>query len=102
VQKSEGLIWKLTRMVCDFIRDENDNWWFIQLKGFNLDPETELHTKRWIHANRNKQRYVASSRIGLGMMSSARFMEGGRDNSYAAACKREIKKIKEKVGSASN
>jgi hypothetical protein len=33
VQQTEDLTVYFDEMVCDFIQDEEDNWWFIQVTG---------------------------------------------------------------------
>ncbi|KAA6393795.1 MAG: hypothetical protein EZS28_010677, partial [Streblomastix strix] len=37
VQRQHGL--KIEQMVCDFIKDAYDQWWFLQVKAFRLTPE---------------------------------------------------------------
>lgn len=37
VQRQHGL--HLNELVCDFIKDENNVWWFLQVKAFRVTPE---------------------------------------------------------------
>ena len=40
VNRMEDLVLHLSRVVCDFIRDDQGQWWFIQLKSFRSVDST--------------------------------------------------------------
>lgn len=44
----EGLLVNVTEIVCDFIKDDNDKWWFIQIKGLRLCRQSRQRIHRWI------------------------------------------------------
>jgi hypothetical protein len=44
----EGLLINVTEIVCDFIKDDNDKWWFIQLKGLRLCRRSRQQIHRWL------------------------------------------------------
>lgn len=45
--KQESLVFHLSDVVCDFIRDDDGKWWFIQMKGFNVNPPTIARCNTW-------------------------------------------------------
>lgn len=38
---------RLSELVVDFIRDEDDHWYMIQVKGFKLSPESKDQVHQW-------------------------------------------------------
>lgn len=44
----EGLVISVTEIVCDFIKDDSDKWWFIQIKGLRLCRRSRQLIHRWI------------------------------------------------------
>ena len=51
-QRDELNVW-ISDMVCDFIRDEDENWWFIQLKGFKYDESCFEKVQKWYFCKQN-------------------------------------------------
>ena len=47
-ETQEGLLINVTEIVCDFIKDDNDKWWFIQIKGLRLCRRSRQQIHRWI------------------------------------------------------
>ena len=45
-QRDELNVW-ISDIVCDFIRDEDEKWWFIQLKGFKYDVSCIERVQKW-------------------------------------------------------
>ena len=43
----EGLYVNVTEIVCDFLKDDNDKWWFIQVKGLRLCRRSRQQIHRW-------------------------------------------------------
>lgn len=60
----------LSDAVCDFVRDEQGNWWLLQLKGFRISPLSaqrcmDWHNERAFGLNRAKRSTPAEQRAKL-------------------------------------
>lgn len=60
-QREELNVW-VSDMVCDFIRDEDENWWFIQLKGFKFDFTCIEKVQRWFFCKQNGEQFVKETK----------------------------------------
>lgn len=47
VQMQHALIMHLSNIVCDFVRDDDGRWWFVQMKGFQLSPQSIARCRAW-------------------------------------------------------
>ena len=47
IQRTDHLVMYISELICDFIRDENGKWWFIQIKGFEINDIVKDKIKEW-------------------------------------------------------
>ena len=47
IQRTEHLVIYISELICDFIRDETGKWWFIQLKGFEINDIVKDKIREW-------------------------------------------------------
>jgi hypothetical protein len=47
LSKQESLVFHVSEFVCDFIHDDDGRWWFLQLKGFDINPASRLRCNTW-------------------------------------------------------
>lgn len=60
-QKDELNVW-ISDMVCDFIRDEEERWWFIQLKGFKHDVSCVEKIQRWYYCKQTGEPIIKTAK----------------------------------------
>jgi len=47
IQLTADVLVHLSDAVCDFVRDEQGNWWLLQLKGFRVSPLSQQRCRAW-------------------------------------------------------
>jgi hypothetical protein len=46
-QRVHDLVMHLSQIVCDFIRDDQGQWWFLQMKSFEISPQSISRCLAW-------------------------------------------------------